>query len=463
MSKYNPHELSDFAFYYGFHYDNCRPEVLIKDFRLDMERGLRGEKSFMPMLPAYLSPVARFPAGKKVLALDAGGTNLRAALARFDAEGKAVVEHVEKAPMPGTRGPTGKEAFFDEIAALAAPILEGNTGIEGIGFCFSYPMEMTAEGDGILLAFSKEIDAPEVIGEAVGKGLREALFRRGARYSGRIVLLNDTAATLLCGLASIPAADIDQEIGGDDWWGIAGAPIIGFILGTGFNTAYPETCIPKIHFNAPDAPQIVVAESGNFFFRYRGRLDIEYDATTKTPNGYTTEKACAGAYLGPLSFHILKQAVRDGVLQFRKQDEFLSWPALETKDLNAFMRSPLVKIGKIAALFGDDELDALSSLVYLVSIITRRGGLVAAAVLAGTARHIAERTFPHPFAPIRIAVEGTTFLIYKGMRQALESYLYAMLGGDRPVPYVITPVEGASLGGAAVAALCENRENRENQ
>ncbi|MDR0637955.1 MAG: hexokinase [Spirochaetaceae bacterium] len=461
MSRYNPQELSDFAFYYGFHYAICKLDVLIKDFRLDMERGLRGEKSFMPMLPTYLSPAARVPAGKKVLALDAGGTNLRAALARFDAAGKATVEHVEKAPMPGTRGPIGKEAFFDEIAALAAPILEGNPGgiggIDGIGFCFSYPMEMTAEGDGILLAFSKEVDAPEVIGQAIGKGLREALFRRGVRYSGRIVLLNDTASTLLCGLASIPAAaDIDVGIGGDDKWGVSGAPVIGFILGTGFNTAYPEICIPKIQFNSPDAPQIVVAESGNFYFRYRGRLDIEYDATTKTPSGYTTEKASAGAYLGPLSVHILKQAVRDGVLKFQKQDEFLSWPTLETKDLNAFMRFPLAKEGKIAALFGDDDLDALSSLIYLVSIITRRGGLVSAAVLAGTARHITERTFPRPFTPVRIAVEGTTFLIYKGMRQALESYLYTMLSGDNPVPYVITPVESASLSGAAVAALCKN-------
>jgi hexokinase len=452
MSRYNPQELSEFAFYYGFHYDICRPEAVIRDFRLDTERGLCGEASFMAMIPTYLSPAARVQTAKKVLALDAGGTNLRAARVRFDAEGKAVVEHVEKAPMPGTRGPTGKEAFFDEIAVLSAPLLEESPDIDGIGFCFSYPMEMTEEGDGILLAFSKEVDAPDVIGLAVGKGLREALFRRGVRYSGRIVLLNDTASTLLCGLMSIPAASVE----GNDRWGVPGAPVIGFILGTGFNTAYPERDIPKINFHEPENPQIVVAESGNFYFRYRGRLDIEYDATTKTPNGYTTEKASAGAYLGPLSLHILKQAVRDGVLRFQKQDEFLSWPALETKDVNAFMRFPLAKEGKIAALFGDDELNALSSFVYLVSIITRRGGLVSAAVLAGTARHIAEQTFPRPFAPIRIAVEGTTFLMYKGMRQALESYLYAMLGGDSPVPYVITPVEGASLNGAAVAALGNN-------
>jgi hexokinase len=464
MFMYNPPEISDFAHYYGFHYNICKPDVLIKDFRLDMERGLRGEKSSMPMIPAYLSPVTEIPAGKKVLALDAGGTNLRAALVYFDAEGKAQAEYVRKQPMPGTMGRVGKEAFFDQIADIAATVIEnhgnGGSDIEGIGFCLSYPMRITADGDGVLLSFSKEIDAPDVIGEAIGQGLREALFRRGLRYSGRIVLLNDTASTLLCGLSFISGT---SGIEGEDRWGIPGAPVIGFILGTGFNTAYTETCVPKINFNMPDKPQIIVAESGNFAFRYRGKLDIEYDATTKNPNAYTTEKATSGAYMGPLSLHIFKQAVRDGVLRFRRQDELLAWPSLETKDLNTFMRFPLAKEGKVAALFDDDERDALASLTYLVSIITRRGGLVAASVLAGTVEHITERVFPYSFAPVRIAVEGTTFILYKGMRLALESYLYKMLAREKPIPYVISPVENASLNGAAVAALCKTEAFLKNE
>jgi hexokinase len=452
MFKHNAKDLSAFAFYYGFHYDICKTDVLIWEIKREMALGLQGEASSMAMLPTYLNPVTRVPAGKKVLALDAGGTNLRAAAVRFNTEGKAETGPILKAPMPGTRGRVGKEAFFDEIAASAAPILEEHPDIEGIGFCFSYPTQMTADGDGILLTFSKEVDAPEVIGQAVGKGLREALFRRGVRYSGKIAVLNDTASTLLCGIMSIPET---AGIEGGNARGVSGAPVIGIILGTGFNTAYPERDIPKIDFHNRDNPQIVVTESGNFDFRQRGRLDIEYDATTKNPNLYTAEKVMAGAYLGPLSLHILKRAVTDGVLRFRKRDELLHWPTLETKDLNAFMRAPLTKDGKIAALFDDDEMDALSSFVRLVSIITRRGGFVAAAILAATVEHIVERGgVPYPFTPVRIAVEGTTFLIYKGMREALESYLYAMLGQTSAIPYIITPVESASLNGAAVAALC---------
>ncbi|MDR1576372.1 MAG: hexokinase [Treponema sp.] len=448
-SSFNPEELSEFARYYGFHYDNWEPLALVKDVLIDMERGLTGRSSSLPMIPSYISPVSRVPPGKTVLALDAGGTNLRASLVRFDEHGAAVAEGTRKVPMPGAKGRVSAEEFFDEIAGTAFPLLSGASGIEGIGFTFSYPMNITADADGILMAFSKEVDAPEVIGKAIGAGLREALARRGCKYDGRIVLLNDTVATLLSGLVSIPA---DGEAARPkNAYGFSGGPVIGCILGTGFNTAYPETSIPKIGFESKTAPQIVVCETGTFKIRHRGQLDQEYDRTTKNPGAYTLEKACAGAYLGPLSLHILKQAVTDQVIQFRQSGELLAMPHLETRTLNEFTHAPLAAEGPLGALFGPDEGDALASAQYLVSIVTERGALLSAAVLAATV----ERINPgfEPYAPVRIAVEGTTYLVYKGMRRALESWLHFMLSKGKPRPYIISPVEQASLFGAAVAAM----------
>ncbi|MDR2630552.1 MAG: hexokinase [Spirochaetaceae bacterium] len=450
---FNPGLLADFARHYGFHHDICDPEVLIRDVLIDMERGLRGQSSNLPMIPAYISPVTRVPPGKTVLALDAGGTNLRAALVSFDGEGKARPENSRKVPMPGTQGRVDPETFFNEIAGVTIPLFEearraGKT-ILGIGFCFSYPMEITADSDGILLAFSKEVDAPEVIGKAIGAGLRDALTRRGVKPPERIVLLNDTVAALLSGLAEIPANGGKWQ--GADRYGKTGGPVIGFILGTGFNIAYPEKNIPKIGFASETSPQIVVCEAGNFHPRYLGILDREYDATTKNPGVYTLEKACAGAYLGPLTLHILKQAVRDGVLQFKKSEELLSWPSLQTKDLNAFMHAPLAGEGPLGELFGPDEGDALASLVYLTAMVTERAALFSAALVAAAVERTAQGY--DPFVPVRVAVEGTTYVIYKGMREALESYLHTMLFSRMPRSYIISPVEQASLFGAAVAAL----------
>jgi len=88
---------------------------------------------------------------------------------------------------------------------------------------------------------------------------------------------------------------------------------------------------------------------------------------------------------------------------------------------------------------------------YLTSIITERGALFSAAVLAAVVQKINPSC--EPYAPVRIAVEGTTYLVYKGMRRSLESWLHQMLVKGKPQPYIISPVEQASLFGAAVAAM----------
>jgi len=447
MSGFNAEELSDFARYYGFHYNGINPNALVKEILVEMRRGLEGKSSSLAMIPSYITPVTRIPSGKTVLALDAGGTNLRASLVYFNETGEAIAKGTSKTSMPGTNGRMSADEFFGAIADVTIPLLK-ETKIEGIGFTFSYPMEITADADGILLAFSKEVDAPEVIGKAIGNGLRCALDAKGCSYSGPIVLLNDTVATLLSGLAAI--SPDGESVRTQNSLPADGGPVIGFILGTGFNTAYPETNISKINFNS-NTPQIVVCETGNFNVRYRGQLDIEYNNTTKDPGGYFLEKTTSGAYLGPLTLHILKQAVKDKVLKFKKSDELLAMTYLDTKALNEFIVSPLAAEGPLKLFFNNDEYDAIAAIQYLTSIIIERGALFSAAVLAA----MVERMNPdfQPYSPVRIAVEGTTYMAFKGMRRTLESYLHQMLFTEKPRPYTISPVEQASLFGAAVAAL----------
>jgi len=448
MKKFNAHEISDFARFYGFHYDSINPDALVKEVIIEMERGLAGASSSLPMIPSYITPVTSIPAGKTVLALDAGGTNLRASLVQFNENGEAAAQGTTKTPMPGTKGQMNAKQFFDTIADVTIPLLK-DTKIEGIGFTFSYPMEITPDSDGILLGFSKEVDAPDVIGKAIGKGLREAMAAKGCKYDGPIVMLNDTVATLLSGVVSISPDGEAVRTRND--FGTPPGPVIGFILGTGFNTAYPESVIPKINYNSPSSPQIIVCETGGFNLRYRGQLDREYDSTTKNPGVYLLEKASSGAYLGPLTLHILKQAIKDKLLVFKKSEELLSIPFLETRFLNEFTHAPLRAEGPLGSLFAPDESDAIATVQYITSIVTERGALFSASVLAATIRHL-NRDY-EPFSPVRIAVEGTTYMIYKGMRRALESQLHQMLLKNRPRPYVISPVEQASLFGAAVAAL----------
>jgi hexokinase len=87
--------------------------------------------------------------------------------------------------------------------------------------------------------------------------------------------------------------------------------------------------------------------------------------------------------------------------------------------------------------------------------------MFAAAILAATVGRIRPDCRPpdlsrrgdDPYAPIRIAVEGTTYMACKGMRRSLDAWLHTMLADGMPRPYVMAPVDQASLLGAAVAAL----------
>lgn len=446
-TTFDPRGLTDFARYYGFHYSGCDPLGLVKDFVLEMERGLRGDASSLPMLPSYISPVSRPKAGVTVLALDAGGTNLRVARIKFDESGVATEEESRKAAMPGTKGPVSATQFFSEIADAAEPLLKGKSPVDGVGFCFSYPTEIMENADGKLIAFSKEVDAPEVVGKFIGQSLVEELARRGLKAPERVVLLNDTTASLLAGLAEIPADGGLALPKGS----VEGGPVIGFILGTGTNVAYPESRIPKIGYDNPSSPQIVVCESGNFKNRYLGRLDSAFDATLKNPGAYTFEKTMSGAYLGGLVLFMLKQAVADGVLRLSDPGTLTGMTSLPTKDVTSFMRAPRSGEGALSTLLAKEENDSVATVTFLCSILIERAALFSAASVAAAA----ERTSAgyDPLSPIRVAVEGTTFMVVRGLRPAFEAYLHRMLCAKTPRRIVVSPVEQASLYGAAVAAL----------
>ena len=157
-----------------------------------MEQGLTNKPASLLMLPTYIEADNEFQVEKPVIAIDAGGTNFRIAMVKFDQDGDLVIGQQKKGSMPGVTEETSKEEFFNQLAAY----LDGyKEKADQIGFCFSYPIEIFPDKDGKLLHFSKEVKAKEVEGEMIGKNLLKA----AGVPETEIVLLNDTVATLLAG------------------------------------------------------------------------------------------------------------------------------------------------------------------------------------------------------------------------------------------------------------------------
>ena len=201
-------------------------------FLEDMQRGLDGDRECLDMLPTYIPMTENIPSHERVIVMDAGGTNFRVAVVHFDGENKPVIEDFANYPMPGAGKEVDKEEFFRTVAEYLKPVIHKSNKI---GFCFSYPTDVLPNGDGKLLRFSKEIRVRDMVGQPVGAGILKALRNAGYTEPKRIVLLNDTVATLLGGKAAYANMPYDS--------------FIGYILGTGTNTCYIErgSRIGKLH------------------------------------------------------------------------------------------------------------------------------------------------------------------------------------------------------------------------
>jgi hexokinase len=403
---------------------------LVAVFTRDMDDGLEGKENSLSMIPTFIEAENNFLTDTPVLAIDAGGTNFRAARVRFDRTGKIETGEIASYPMPGLEKEISSQEFFSIISGYIRPIVSDT---RRIGFCFSYPTEILPSGDGRLIQFCKEVQAPEVVGQLIGKSLLETL----GTPEKHIVILNDTVATLLAGKSATLKNSYDS--------------FIGYILGTGTNSCYIESNskILKNKNLAQNKSQIINIESGNFGKAPRTDLDILFDNSTLNPGNYTFEKMFSGGYFGGLCLFVLKQAAREGVFSQSATERINSVYDLSSNDANNFSHDPGSDKNVLRQCFWDFH-DMEKSLCIIDTLIDRAAKLVAAnlaAVVLKTGKGL------DPRRPVLITIEGTTFHKLHNLKILFEYYFGEYLSGERKRYVEFTEVQKSSLIGAALAAL----------
>ncbi len=407
-------------------------DQLVELFLSEMNGGLRGEASSLRMIPTYIEADNEFLKDTPVVAIDAGGTNFRAALIKFTSNGKLEVDQVVNGLMPGLDREVSKKEFFNILAGYIVPLAEKS---DRIGFCFSYPTEIFPDKDGRLLQFCKEVQAPEVIGQVIGKSLLEAL----GMPDKRIVLLNDTVATLLAGKSASFGKTYDS--------------FIGFILGTGTNTCYIESNVniaknPELD---PGRSMIINIESGNFNKAPRTELDIAFDNTTMDPGNYSFEKMFSGGYFGGLSLFVLKAAASDGLFSPRAAGRIQDLKELTAEEANSFLSGNITNSNVLSGCLTDLVDESIGK--YLIDNIIDRSARLVAANLAAVVLKTGKGT--HPDRPVLFTIEGTTFYKLHNLKLRFEGYFSDFLSGDRKRYVEFTEVKQSSLIGAALAGLID--------
>jgi len=405
-------------------------EKLVGIFTEEMINGLEGKKSSLRMIPTYIEADNDFLTDTPVLAIDAGGTNFRAALIRFSRSGKIEYDKIVNERMPGLDSEVSAKEFFRILADYIKSLAERT---DRIGFCFSYPTEILPNRDGKLIQFCKEVQAPEVVGQLIGKNLLEAL----GTPRKRLVLLNDTVATLLAGKSASLNKSYDS--------------FIGFILGTGTNTCYIEhnhKIVKNKNLNQ-DRTQIINIESGNFGKAPRTDLDLVFDNSTMNPGNYTFEKMFSGGYFGGLCLSVLKAAAAEDVFSEQMSSDLMNVTELSSNDANSLVSNQSPEKGILNGFLRGRQ-DEVSCKAIINSLIDRAAKLVAANI-ASVVLKTDKGKFPG--RPILITIEGTAFYKLHNLKGLFEKYFTEYLTGENKRYVEFTEVPQSSLIGAALAGL----------
>lgn len=416
---------------HGFDIDAYNRDELLESFLREMEAGLKGEESSLMMIPSFINTDKPIPVEKPVIILDVGGTNLRAATVCINRDGSAKISDYVKRPMPGTKEEITADEFFDTLASMVLPIADRS---DTVGFCFSYPAEILPDCDARLIRWSKQIQAPSVVGQLLGTGLKNSLLKHGV--SKRVVMLNDTVTTLLAG----KSIGVTKEY----------STYVGFILGTGTNTAYSEKNSNILKRNDLDlsSGMAINVESGAFRGLPRSDFDVILDNGTDDPGTFFLEKMIAGAYLGKIGKIIIDCAVKEGLFSEVAAKALAQINELTNKELDDFCAGVPEEGNCLLCVEGADAelIRELCSPIYERSAVLTAVNIAAAIIKTGCGKD--ERH------PVCVNADGSTFYLTRtgDFRGTVTEELDALLK-PRGVHYEIIKVDDSPIIGSAVAGL----------
>lgn len=406
-----------------FYVSDERLQDIAWEFAGEMQKALEGEPSSLSALKSYVS----LPDGNEqghFLALDFGGTNVRASRIRLLGRHCYLIEKKVSRPlkMAGKYNymtkDTTPEELFDFLAALVEEAAGGNKDYP-LGHTFSFGISRDHLADGRLETWAKEMNVPGVQGKYINQLLKEALLRRGLDRIQPVALVNDTTALLLTAAYT------------------SGNANIGLVCGTGFNTCYYE----------PKLGMIVNMESGNYRGLRQNDWDKAVDAASLQPGFHQMEKMISGAYAAEI--------FRRTVMSYFHTDQI---PPFTTADMNELVstedeREGQMRMGRLWNRIVPQE-DVRSLRNIGASIFVRSAQLAGAAV-SGILRHLYGTEVP----PQTIAVDGSVLEHVRGALFMMEDAIQACQNTGnqnrtRQIP--VDPMlikDGPLVGGAIAAAI----------
>ncbi|KAK7753535.1 N-acetylglucosamine kinase 1 [Diatrype stigma] len=431
------------------------------------------------MLPSFNHLLPTGQETGQYLALDVGGSTLRVALVEL--RGRAAsgreAEIVQISTFKIT--PDVKElegmAFFDWLATRIHEVLSkeprATQGPMPMGLAWSFPVEQTSLGGGLLLGMGKGFLATKgLLGQDLGELIKFACRKQGLEVElGAIV--NDGTAALL-----------SQAY-------VHASTHFGLILGTGSNIAVhlPVSALNRSKYGGRPAgwferaTHVIVNTEVSMFGKGvlpLTRWDELLNAAHPRPDFQPLEHCCSGFYLGEICRLALLEAIEStGVLGGQVPPSLEKPYSLDTETLSRIEADTTPTLEAATAYFASKHpcpssphRPTASDTAFvrdLASLITRRAAaLLAAAVFAlwelrreTEAEHRGDAADAdadadanvEQTAATKVAFNGSVIEHYPRYRANCQQYLDGLLLRQGGAAVHLVPAVESSLLGAAVA------------
>lgn len=406
-------KCDEFLKRYNMHWTQIDAQNLIENFIDEIQKSRNKQESSISMIPSYLNLTQVDKTVEKVVAVDAGGTNLRVSLVDMDENHEPYIVSKDRYGMPGKDKQITAEEFFKELVDIIGMYSDST---EYMGISFAYKGEITPEKDYIIYKMCKEVDITGIDGKSLSDGINEQYEKK---YNKRLKIssVNDTTA---CLIGTVSNADIANF-----------GACIGMVLGTGFNICYKENMKRVKGSSDSDLYDIVVTEAGFFDKLDRGVFDEKIDNESMIPYDHYFEKMISGKYLPIIYNECMKKALEEGLIS---DDEFIE-EHCDGRYLNYLLEKDAMS---------EDEMFAKA----VSENICKRSALLAALSVAATVIASVENVKTAIIVP-----EGSTVLKMKDFMKNFEYFLNEYLTDKHGISFVIQTAENSVLKGTAKAVL----------
>jgi len=408
---------------------------IVSHFHRDMERGLRGKRSSLAMLPSFVGRPRGNEKGK-FIALDLGGTNCRVLEVDLDGRRTASITAASRFAIPREVMRGDGTWLFDFLAGCLLSFFQelpvDKRREQVLAFTFSFPLAQRSIASGTLIRWTKRFKTSGVEGSDVAVLLSEAMERRGIGFIRLAALTNDTVGTLLAGCYADPACDM------------------GVILGTGTNACYLERSarIHRAGLASRPGEMIVNLEWGNFNRLKTNRYDDALDAASLNPGWQRLEKMVSALHLGEITRLVIREMMEQGLL-FREagQSVFSEPYGLTAEDLSLLALDRKAFFTR-ACLADAAETDR-DAVFEIGRLVTDRSARIAGAAIAAVLTWMD----PDLKAGHTVAVDGSLFEKYPGYQARIMDALGSLRGeGAAEIKLVLTR-DGSGIGSAIAGAV----------